>query len=73
MTKKLIKLTKGKVTQLTKNEIHDAINNFPNMGYENYHKCNKALIKGCGVRVKLSDEEMVGSGFLSKVKKVAKK
>jgi hypothetical protein len=72
MTKKLAKLAKGKVTQLSNHEILDAMKNFPNMGYENYNKCNKALIKNCGCRVKLSDEEMVGSGFLNKAKKIGK-
>ncbi len=72
MTKQLQKLSKGKITQLKHSDILDAVNNFPNMSHENYSKLDKAYKKGCGCRVKLCEEEMVGSGFLKKLNKVGK-
>ena len=72
MTKKLHQISKGKTTQLRGQDIVDVVSNFPNMGYHNFNKLNRAYIKGCGCRIKLEDDEMVGSGFLSKANKIGK-
>ena len=73
MSKQIHKLSKGKISQLKGNDIVDAIHFFPNISEANYKKLNRAYMKGCGCRIQLGDEEMIGSGFLSKAKKVAKR
>lgn len=73
MSKQIQKLSKGKISQLKGDDIVDAIHFFPNISEANYKKLNRAYQKGCGCRIQLGDEEMIGSGFLSKAKKVAKR
>lgn len=72
MSHKMKKLLKGHMTQLTGEDIVDAVHHFPNMSEQTYNKLNRAFLKGKGCRICLKDEEMRGCGLIKEAKKVGK-
>ena len=72
MSHKMKKLLKGHMTQLSGEDIVDAVHHFPNMSQQTYNKLNKAYMKGKGCRICLNDEEMRGCGIVKEAKKVGK-
>lgn len=69
---KFARLSRGHTVQLKPDEIEHVVRNMPNLSSENMKKLNKAYMSGKGVRISASENELVGSGFRSMVKKGAK-
>jgi hypothetical protein len=74
----LKKLLKGQGMILRDEDIVDTCHHFPNMSKENYSKLEKAYNKNKGVRLKLTEPELIGHGLnigrvTKRVGKVAKK
>lgn len=66
------KLSKGKVAQLSNQEIQDLVNYVPNISPQNFKKLNRAYMTGKGVRISLNQDELVGSGLMKNIKSGAK-
>ena len=74
----LHKLLSGQGIMIKDDDIVDVCHHFPNISPENYKKLEKAYNKQKEVRLKLSEEEMIGNGngvpkIVKKVGRVARK